>query len=1057
MLVFQYLRIVLQRPEEFRHILSITFTNKAAEEMKSRIISALSELAFDKNKNLAEHLQSVLPPSVNVKKNAAACLGLILHNYSDFSVSTIDSFFYQIIRSIAREINLPAGVNVETDMDAVIESISDELFAEIGSDEKLTRWLTGLMLRKIDDDGHWRIDREIEFIGRELFKDDSEKLYSISIDAINDLSGKLNRIKKNVESELLENAQSAMTAFNASGLLAKDFYYGNKGVIGYFDKLSKGARGKNISPNSYARKTYDEGIWCSDKSPLKEKINQLAERELFPRLENIIMLLEKEGEKYFSALEVLKYIYVLGIVGDLNKKLTEYRSENKVVLISDNTKLISQFISSEDAPFIFDKTGMRYRHFLIDEFQDTSTIQWQNLLPFIRNSLAEGNFTVIVGDVKQSIYRWRGGNIQLLSGEIRNNLPEFSQLIKEENLVVNRRSKQSIVDFNNKFFTTSLLKLNQFYDGSFSEIYSEEDIVQKTDEKNIPGGYVNIKFLSEENPEEDDASEAIDFKERAMSMVLSEIRLLLEEGFEYKDIALLFRKNAEGNAMAEYLFRNGIKKVISPDSLLLTGSPDVRFIISLFRYLVNPENVVSRTHILHHYNIHSPKKSPSSLHAVFSDSKTAGKSSGSRGAKNIAATLFDIKPHENNLLNKSLPEEFIMEFPRLLNLPVYELCETLIRIFALNKTPDAYIQRFQDCVLEHTRKRNSSVRSFLEWWDENCEKDGNSVLLPESENAIRIMTIHKVKGLQFPVVFIPFFNWKIMPPLETLLWTATDVAPFSEIKKIPVRFGSSLEKTLFKEHYFEERRNYVSDAFNMIYVAFTRAMERMYILSPSVKLPVNEPKNSKDILAATLAEMSGADELKEFTVGEKASPKKKSGKENVSSSLLSEYISDDWRNKISIAEKNSLHSEVVKERLRKVRYGSAVHRVLSDMKTADDIEPALNRIVYAEMIDDEAKSEMRKQIQGLFETEIIKGFFSGEWTALTERDILLPDGKILRPDRVLINGKEAVVIDFKTGREKPEHTEQVKNYAVVLEKMNYNKVKKYLVYLEEAKVVSVES
>lgn len=1054
MLVFEYLQIVLQRPAEFRHILAITFTNKAADEMKSRIISALSELSEGGNENLEKHLKEFVSPKINIREKAKECLDLILHHYSDFSVTTIDSFFYRIIRSVAREINLPAGVDVEMDSDAVIESVSDELFAEVGSDEKLSRWLTMLVVNKLNDDGHWKIDNEIKTIAKELLKEDAGKLQSLSHETIVNFSGKLIAIKKKVEAVIMENARNAMTAFNASRLTAKDFYYGSKGVIGYFERLSNGAKGKDILPNSYVKKTYDEGKWCSDKSTHKENVNQLVERSLQPFLESIMNVINNDREKYFSALEVMKYIYVLGITGDLNRKLAEYRGENKVVLISDNAKLISQFVSADDSPFIFDKIGTRYRHYLIDEFQDTSTIQWKNLLPLIRNSLAEGNFSLIVGDVKQSIYRWRGGNINLLSGEIKKDLKEFSSVIKEDNLVVNRRSKQNIVDFNNKFFTATLEKLNGFYDGAFEETFSEKDIVQETDKKNIPGGYVQIKFFANEKSLGDDSNLPFKFKETAMQNTLEEIRALLEDGYEYKDIALLFRKNDEGNAMAEFLIRNGITKVLSPDSLLLTGSPAIRFLVSLFRFLLNPADVVSRTHVLHHYYLLS-ERNRKSLHEIFSDSKLVKKTSDRSKAKQKPATLFDTKPLENNLFNKLLPDEFVTQIPRMLTLPVYELCEDLIRIFGLNKVPDAYVQRFQDCVLEHSRKRNSSVKSFLEWWDDNSEKAGNSVLLPESENAIRIMTVHKAKGLQFPVVLIPFFDWKILPPKETLLWTASDTAPFSDVEKIPVRFGKSLDETVFKEHYSEEVKNYMADSFNMIYVSFTRAMERLYIFSPAAKHPVEEFKTSKDILASSLSKITGDEQLSEFIQGEKSKPDKTIEKLDAASSSMDEYISTGWRNKISIAEKNSRHSILVKEQMKKVRYGSIAHKILSALKSVEDLEPELNKMFYAGWIDAESKINLQSQIENLFQNETIRGLFSPEWTALAEREILLPDGKIFRPDRVLLKDEHAVVIDFKTGKEKPEHALQVQTYAEQLEKMNYTKIDKYLVYLENASVVSV--
>ena len=308
MLVFAYLRLVLERPAEFRHILAITFTNKAAEEMKSRIISALRELTSGENLHLENHLREFINPKINIRLNAKECLDLLLHHYSDFSVTTIDSFFYRIVRSVAREINLPSGVDVEMDYDSVLESVADELFADVGSDEKLTGWLTNMLLQKMSDDGHWKIDREIEIIGREIFKEDSENLHSVSRETISGLFGKLIAIRKKFETAIQENAALAMSGFNASGLSAKDFYYGERGVIGFFRKLSSGARGQRVVPNTYVEKTFHEGIWCSDKSPLKNQINGMAERSLYPCLENIFNTIKNDGDKYFSSLEVLKDI-----------------------------------------------------------------------------------------------------------------------------------------------------------------------------------------------------------------------------------------------------------------------------------------------------------------------------------------------------------------------------------------------------------------------------------------------------------------------------------------------------------------------------------------------------------------------------------------------------------------------------------------------------------------------------------------------------------------------------------------------------------------------------
>jgi ATP-dependent exoDNAse (exonuclease V) beta subunit len=317
------------------------------------------------------------------------------------------------------------------------------------------------------------------------------------------------------------------------------------------------------------------------------------------------------------------------------------------------------------------------------------------------------------------------------------------------------------------------------------------------------------------------------------------------------------------------------------------------------------------------------------------------------------------------------------------------------------------------------------------------------------------MTVHKAKGLQFPVVLIPFFDWKIMPAKESLLWTSSDESPFSEAKKIPVRFGNSLADTIFREHHAAEVRNYVADSFNLMYVAFTRAMERLYIYSPPSKLPVEEYKSSKEILAASVSEISGKMEAGEFVAGEKSKPARRASKENAASVSMSEYISSEWRNKISIAEKNSRQSILVKERMKKIRYGSMAHRILASLKTIGDLEPELNKMFYAGLIDDESRNDLSAQIQKLFSNENIKAFFSGQWTTLAEREILMPDGKILRPDRVLLRDDNAVIVDFKTGKERPEHAMQVQEYAEQLSKMNYKKIEKFLVYLETARVIEV--
>jgi len=392
--------------------------------------------------------------------------------------------------------------------------------------------------------------------------------------------------------------------------------------------------------------------------------------------------------------------------------------------------------------------------------------------------------------------------------------------------------------------------------------------------------------------------------------------------------------------------------------------------------------------------------------------------------------------------------------PRLRGLSVFELCEELLRIFSLNKTPDAFILRFQDAVLDHSRQRNASVLSFLEWWDENKDKEGNSVLLPESENAIRIMTIHKAKGLQFPVVFIPLFNWSIFPQREEMMWISSSMQPFNEAQAFPVRYSSSLEKTFFKEQFIEERKNYVSDALNLMYVACTRAMERLYIYSEKVKTSKSEPKKVSDILVSALNEMNNVPDIKNFYLGKKTKAiKQQAG--NTSSTTLEEYISNDWRNKIAVSEKSSSMSLMAKEYMKKINFGTAAHKVMSYIKMPADLEPAINKLFYAGMLSPQAKDAIALQLKKIFENETLKKFFTDEWQVLSEREILFPGDAALRPDRIMIKNKHAVILDFKTGKEKPADAAQIKHYADALEKLGYQPVEKYLVYLNDGKVIPI--
>jgi ATP-dependent helicase/nuclease subunit A len=1053
-LVKEYLKILMETPEDYRHILAITFTNKATQEMKSRIVDSLVELSGKTNPVLEKILQDELP-AAEIEKQSKKALELILHDYSSFSVCTIDSFFQKVMRSLAREIHLPLRFELEMQKDEVIEQITEKLLSDVGKDPELTEWLSDLILQKLDEEKSWHVESDIHFMADQLFKEKSIGDQSLTREKIRIVFKQLLAIKKNFETGMKKFGDEAINRIEQNGFNVADFTQKDRGVAGYFYKVRVNNGYEKYKPNSYVLKageTIDN--WFPKNTPRKTELTGLIENFLLNHLRSTLKFVQDEFPKYTGAIEVLKKIFVLGIVNDLQKKLSEYREEKNSVLISDTPKILQSFISTDDAPFIFEKTGNRYKHFLIDEFQDTSDLQWQNIFPLIENSLGNGHFCMVVGDAKQSIYRWRGGNMNLLAGEIKSELKQFDSIIEEENLTVNYRSKRNIIEFNNTFFRSIPAIINtslEIKENTLLHLVYSDELKQKVSDKNTSGGYVHVQFFEDDKGSGLADEEALNWKEKVLKKMLDTIHELLKQDYSMSDIAILVRNNYEGNEAAEFLFENGITKILSPDSLLLSRSSVIQFLLNIFRFLSDNYNQVSRSEILYYYSVYLSRNSYD-FHSLFSDRPAVKKKSAI-----TANTLFDLKSLDDTLFNKILPQDFTEHLLYLGKLPVYELSEHLIRIFGLNKNPDAYIQRFQDLVLEYSTKNNSSLTGFLRWWDESETVRNCSVTIPENEDAIRVMTIHKSKGLQFPVVIMPFAEWKLLPDNRDLLWVATEEDPFKELGLVPLSPSKKLLDTSFRESYCEEIANAVIDNINLLYVAFTRAEEQLYIMSLADNQ--NELNSTGKLISRVIRSNEWKHSSKEgyFSLGEKSSRQKKEKKKKDSSISLSSYPSNRWQGRISITtHANDLAALIESPSTSKINYGILVHKILSEINSEKEIEKTINKYYYEGLFSPEEKEKLKEEIHLLLEIPLMRNFFSDDYNVRAEREIVLPGGEILRPDRVLIKGTQAIVIDFKTGKELPSHSEQINRYAEILLAMDYTDIEKYLVYVNEKAVKKIE-
>ena len=1036
-LVKEYLKLVLRNPSDFSHILAVTFTIKATDEMALRIIDTLRNLAEGGETNLRKDLETETHIK-DIPGQSKEVLKKILHGYSDFSVSTIDSFFTRILRSFAREVKLQIGYDIELKQDEVLEKTVDDMLDEIGTNTELTTYLTDLVYNNIDEGKGWKIDKHIKELAKEIFKERYRERKNIleeidfadTKERVNDLTKDMKNIRYNFENFMEEKSCESEEIMNRYKITIDDFFQKKGGVMGY---LLNHLRNKgDYEPGKRTLDAYnDRTKWYTKTSKNILQLNKALNDGLENVLHEVIDHYNNNKKEYYSARAVLNTIYIIGIFEDLARKLRDYRKKNKLLFISDINFMLESIISGDNCPFIYERTGNKIKNFLIDEFQDTSNYQWKNFLPLVINSLSEYNFSMVVGDVKQAIYRWRNGNMRLMLEQIYKDLDNFKDGIGNKLLDVNYRSYDEVVKFNNDFFERAKTKYHVKKDddpGGDSEysklIERTYSSVAQTPDKDKKGGYVNFTFYKSDDEEGSK-------NDKAKDRMIEHVRECINDGFDYKDITIITRMNKEGAEAANYLAEAGLK-VVSTDSLLLYSSQKINFLIKTLKFISDHRDLLSRTEMLYNFlvYINGEEQEPDSIFNKHSKD-------------------FD------KLFLTSLPDGFFRSDDNtkikasLSSLTVYELIETLIQIFSLNNEPDAYLVKFQDLILEYSKKNNTDLISFLDWWEEN--KEDQSISLPEELDAIRVMTVHKAKGLQNKVIIIPFANWDLdIKSGKELIVVSSDKPPFNKSSAFFVKASDKLMDTYFDNDFLNEYYLTKIDNLNLLYVAFTRAIERLYVIAPS--------KGSKDgvrkVIEAVLMEKTNKKE--EFADGEVyeagKKEKKKSGKkkDGYTSIVMTDYISTEWYRKIIIKPKYKRLDVRKDEKLKsKTQWGVLLHDLLSLVVTPEDLDRAILEMQNEGVITDKNKKELKDKALSVLNNKKASEWFSKDWQVKTESEILLPDGNFLRPDRVIMKNDTACVIDYKTGKEKDDDKKQVIRYAKILEEMKFKNVEKYLMYIND--------
>lgn len=993
-LVLHYLRIALMKPEAFDEILAITFTNKATGEMKERIIKALKSLSDGNEKFLAETLSELtgLSPE-EIKWRSDKLLKLILHRYTRLAVMTIDSFFYRLIRPVARELGISLNREVELDTGRVVADIKQSLIMDAGKDDETTRWLEQFIIARMEENSSWNIDRDLTRQIEEIINDRNENFVEGSKAIDKELVDELKKIRNRFSQNLSNYSQKFFSLLSQHNLSTDDLKGKSRGVAGWFMKLDRGNYDFEKEKLSVEKYLESPEEWAIKNHQHKDEIVRLAERELIPLLKEVIDFLKSEWESYATATAVLQKIYVAALAEKIRAKLIRYRDEHEILLLPDINRIIAGALSINETNFVFEKTGNRFRHFLIDEFQDTALLQWKNLLPLVENGLSSGGQTLIVGDAKQSIYRWRGGKMELLLHGVKNDLGRYYDFMHEKNLSVNYRSAPEIIEFNNRFF--SLINeenIVRVQEKVFSQAYMEGQITQQSNKSTK--GFVEIKLL---NNLKDDKQKKTQKRETLMNLMLDRIRQALNDGYTERDIAILTRTTEEASLIASFLIENNITRVLSPESLHAAASDKVQLLIHAMKLLLN-NHELHRAACLYFYQRVT-------------------------GRQPCHENSFGMAAEQQDFFN-AMPAEFLNEMRLLLNLPLVDLAEHLIRIFSLRS--DVFVIRFQDAILEFNEKEGGNLYAFMNWWEEHQEEI--SITLPESANAIRIMTIHKAKGLQFPVVFIPFADWQLRPKNDSVIWAACDNPPYAGYGKFPLKVIKLLGESYFKEEYQKEIDLTLIDNINLLYVAFTRAESRLHVFG---FIP---DKNStvagliKSVLNhSPFAEMAQTNDSEiYFETGQMLQNGQRRTEAGLSA--MNEFISQPWRNRITLALNKNLIS--VNDEPGAMQ-GLKFHQIMSEIILESDVEPTLKKY-HAEQ-DTELKTVINKLLMQCRELN----WFSGRYSVKTECPLLLPDGSVLRPDRLMLDENKIILLDYKTGNESEKHFDQVRNYAKVLQEAGY--------------------
>lgn len=1032
-LAYEYVKNIILEPISYRHILAVTFTNKATTEMKSRILEEIDKLcsgegfldSFVEELNF-DNIEKEIFRS-EIVQNAKKAQSLILHDYSNFSVMTIDRFFQKVFRAFCNELGLDTTFSVGLNDKYYMSIAIDTLIDNFRCDKRLERWVTSLLDARISDSKSYNFKRDILEISPMIFSREFDREYYLNnIEVIEQFFTTMQQLTAEIKQQLFKKALALKDAIDRLELTEADFIRGRAGLYPYVSAL---CRGEFKSPNTYVMTMLDIDSKWKSKTGRADDHKEV----LHPLLVDFVSCWNENQKDYVTSIIIQEKSKEFLLLLYVAKELVEVCRTNNTLLLSSSVKIITSLINNNDTPYIYEKIGNRYDVLMIDEFQDTSFEQWNNFVPLVLNSLSifddDRTSVTLVGDVKQSIYMWRGGDWRILEREVANRVS--SNNIDYEWLDTNWRSEKNIVTFNNHIIRASVEQLNLQYNEDietqllggnisrefrneyldvFNKLY--ENMEQKVSPKNIDtGGYVQV-----------DINENGEINLEQCVRVIEDCQL---RGYQPSEIAILVRAKNHIPIITQYLSQyvqggNAIEglsySVTSKEGLLLKNSPLVQFLIACYKLSENIGDTIS----VNYFNFYL----------------------------------------SGEYIN-TIDEQEVLFLSKLDNYSICDSFEKLLTQYQLTQKIEqlAYLQAFHDKIITFSRGAYPDIPHFLEFWEN--ESQGWGVELPSQQNAIRIETIHAVKGLEFDVVIIPFGGWSLTGS-PTKIWAESSKKQFMPFGKLLVPKRKDMLDSYFSENYMESNILESIESFNIFYVAVTRASKELYVMVDlSTKKALGKiisncfvEQDDMVSLKTVDSQFNGSVQGDSYCFGKKETFELRS---ESATKLINSYSSIPYNDRVILVNANDKYFDADNDSTQKRELGILKHKVFEQISYLSDIDAVLENMTQMGELSLTQNVEIQNSITKSLENPIIADFFDTRWQIRNEDSILLNDDhyNVYRPDRVMCSGDTAIIVDYKFGKESKYYRKQVERYKELLTQMGYRNVKGYIWYIEQEHVVEV--